>query len=139
MTAKTFVDTNVLVYLFDHDEPSKRDRAVQLTSQADAARLVLSAQVLGELYVTITRKLARPVDPVVASEVVEDLGALEVVPTDSALVRSAMHTSRSARVSYWDALVISAARRAGCERLLTEDLNDGQRFGSVLVQNPFRE
>ena len=139
MTAKAFLDTNVLVYLFDHDEPSKRERATQLISKADAAKLVLSAQVLGELYVTITRKLARPVDPAVASEAVADLGALEVVPTDAALVRSAIHTSRSARVSYWDALVISAARRGGCERLLTEHLNDGQRFGSVLVQNPFRD
>jgi len=134
---RAFLDTNVLVYIFDHDEPSKGRRAQGLLAQATPGGLAVSAQVMSEFYVTVTRKLSRPLDEDAALEAVEWLGLLNVVAIDSDTVRAAIATSRSARISYWDALIVSAAQAGGCERLLTEDLNHGQTIGSVRVENPF--
>ncbi|HXC23478.1 MAG TPA: PIN domain-containing protein [Solirubrobacteraceae bacterium] len=138
MSARTFLDTNVLVYLFDDDEQDKQECSREILEDSEPGELVLSTQVLSEFYVTVTRKLAQPLEPALATEAVDWLRLLSVVSTDTALVRSAIDTSRSAQLSYWDGLVVAAATRAACERLLTEDLNDGQRFGPVRVENPFR-
>lgn len=139
MSARTFLDTNVLVYIFDHDEPAKQQRARAILAQAESGELALSTQVLSEFYVTVTRKIERPLDPAYASQVVDWLGFLHVVSTDLVLIKDAIRTSRSAQLSYWDGLVLSAAAHAGCELLLTEDLNDGQEINSVRVENPFRD
>ena len=133
----TFLDTNVLVYVFDDDAPAKQRRAKGILAGHDLGDLTLSTQILGEFYVAVTRKLSRPLDPHAAYEAVQWLSGLHVVPIDVELTHSAARTSRVAQISYWDGLVLSAAARGGCERVLTEDLNDGQRFGSVRVENPF--
>jgi predicted nucleic acid-binding protein len=140
MTAdRAFLDTNVLVYLFDHDEPAKTRRARDVLAQAKPGGLVLSPQVLSEFYLVVTRKLKRPLDPAVALQAVDWLSLLRVVALDPALVKAAIQTSRSSQISYWDALIVASAAAAGCERLLSEDLNDDQLIGSVRVENPFRE
>jgi predicted nucleic acid-binding protein len=139
MSARAFLDTNVLVYLFDHDDPVKQQRARTILDEAGQGELALSTQVLSEFYVTATNKLRRSVTIETVIQAIEWLVFLPVVSSDTALVRSAISTSRTAQISYWDGLIVAAAQRAGCERLLTEDLNDGQLIGSVLVENPFRE
>jgi predicted nucleic acid-binding protein len=136
---KAFLDTNILVYLFDHDELDKTQRARDILEQAEPGELVLSTQVLSEFYVVVTRKIARPLDTAQAAQAVDWLGLLQVVPLDPALVKAAIQTSRSSQLSYWDGLIVAAATAGGCDRLLTEDLNDGQVVGSVRVENPFRE
>lgn len=138
MSDRTFLDTNVLVYALDDSEPAKRDLARAVLGSGEYGELVLSTQVLSELYVTVTRKLAQPLSGEKAAEAIELLGLNPTVPIDYALVRSAITTSCSAGLSYWDGMIVAAAARAGCGRLLTEDLNDGQQIGSVLVENPFR-
>jgi predicted nucleic acid-binding protein len=138
MSDRTFLDTNVLVYAVDDAEPEKRDIARRTLGSAEYGTLVLSTQILGEFYVTVTRKLAEPVPAAKAAEALDWLGLLSVVAIDAALVKSAVNISRSAQLSYWDSLVVAAAARGGCERLLSEDLNDGQQIGSVRVENPFR-
>lgn len=139
MTSRTFLDTNVLVYLFDHREPVKERRAREVVEEGKPGELALSTQVLSEFYVTVTRKLEEPLNPGLAAQVVDWLSFLFVVSIDSALVKRAIQIGRSSQLSYWDGLVVAAAARAGCRRLLTEDLNDGQVIGSVRVENPFRE
>jgi predicted nucleic acid-binding protein len=136
---RAFLDTNVLVYLFDHDEPDKEQCARDILEQAQPGDLALSAQVLSEFYVVVTRKLKRPLEKTGAAQAVDWLSLLRVVPLDSELVKAAIQTSRSAQLSYWDGLIVASAAAAGCERLLTEDLNDGQVIGSVHVENPFVE
>jgi predicted nucleic acid-binding protein len=135
---RAFLDTNVLVYLFDHDEPDKEARARDILEQAEPGELVLSTQVLSEFYVVVTRKLKRPLDAARAAQAVDWLSLLEVIVPDPALVKAAIQTSRSAQLSYWDGLIVASAAAGGCDRLLTEDLNDGQLIGSVRVENPFR-
>jgi predicted nucleic acid-binding protein len=133
-----FVDTNVLVYAFDDDSPDKRRTARRLLDDK-ADQLVLSTQVLGEFYVTVTRKLARPLPANRAVEALDALCAFPVRGLAPALVRSAVRRSASSRVSYWDALIIESALDAGAAVLLTEDLQHGQQFEALRVVDPFRE
>jgi predicted nucleic acid-binding protein len=139
MSYRAFVDTNVLVYALDDAEPEKRDTARRLLGSTEYGQFVLSAQILSEFYVTVTRQLAEPVSEAKAEEAVRWLGLNPIVSIDQALVRSAVQTSRASQLSYWDGLVVAAAASSGCERLLSEDLNDGQQIGSVRVENPFRD
>ncbi|MBM4365230.1 MAG: PIN domain-containing protein [Deltaproteobacteria bacterium] len=138
MTGKVFLDTNVLVYAMDDDEPAKQARARALISAASAESHVVSPQVLQEFYNAVTRKLARPVPVDAAAQAVRVLARLTVVPADAALVLAAIDLHRRHQVSLWDALVMQAALTAGCERLLTEDLQDGFRLAGLTVENPFR-
>jgi predicted nucleic acid-binding protein len=137
MSARTFVDTNVLVYAFDAAEPDKREVAQQLLASAQPGELIVSAQVLHEFYVVTTRKLATPLPERTAGEVVRELARLEVVPIDAALSLAAVDRSQRTQLSLWDALIVEAARRAGCEHLLTEDLTGGQTIDEVAIVNPF--
>lgn len=134
------MDTNVLVYAVDDSEPEKRDIAREVLESDRYGEFVLSTQILSEFYVTVTRKLPEPVSEAQAAQAIDWLGLLNpTIPVDTALVRRATQTSRSAQLSYWDGLVLAAAAQAGCELLLTEDLNDGQEINSVRVENPFRD
>lgn len=83
MTGRAFLDTNVLVYAFDRSDSTKWELATQLLRDADLTRYVVSAQVLGEFFVTVTRKLAEPVSPDEAEAAVERLTKLEVIPMTS--------------------------------------------------------
>jgi predicted nucleic acid-binding protein len=139
MSDRTFVDTNVFVYAVDDAEPAKRDIAGNVLASGQYGELVLSTQILSEFYVTVTRKFAGRVSEEEVVEGLDRLGLHPIVPVDTTLVRSAVQISRTAQISYWDGLVVAAASRAGCERLLTEDLNDGQTIGSVCIENPFRD
>jgi predicted nucleic acid-binding protein len=136
MSARSFIDTNVLVYAFDDSDISKRDRARALLGAAEAP-MVISAQVIGEFYVVVTRKLAAPLEAMHAAAVVAELLRLPLVPIDGELARAAVATSQAEQLSYWDALIVESAAVAGCDRLLTEDLSDGATIRSVRVENPF--
>ena len=138
MNGRSFLDSNVLVYAVDEspEEKAKHDAAMALLSgQPDD--VVISTQVLQEFYVVVTRKLRRPLTDDRAARAVRGLAKLDVVATDVSLVLAAVDTSRRVQLSLWDALIIEAARRAGCARVLTEDLTDGQVIGDVLIENPF--
>ena len=138
MTERSFVDTNVLVYRFDHGEPAKRAVTKRLLDRAFPGSLVISTQVLAEFYVVTTTKLSRPLRPDLASEAVERLSALPVVGSDAELVRSGVNLSRVTGLSLWDALIVQAAALAHCDRILSEDLQDGAIIEGVRVENPFR-
>lgn len=134
MTA--FVDTSILVYAYDTDEPEKRRIAQSVLSDLPE-RLVVSTQVLDEFYVTVTRRFGRILAPDEAETEVARFAQLPVVVTDVPLVRAAIATSRRYPISYWDALIVEAASAAGCERLLTEDLGSGDVIRGVRIENPF--
>lgn len=132
----SFLDTNVVVYAFDRTAGAKRERALALLED-DAMRLVVSAQVLNEFYVTVTRKLSEPLAPAVALDAVRELARLPVVPLDADATLAAIALSQDARISLWDASIVVAASRGGCAALLTEDLNHGQTMLDVEIVNPF--
>jgi predicted nucleic acid-binding protein len=134
---RTFLDSNILVYAFDRRDTRKQGQAVSLLQQSSAATVAISAQVLGEFYWTVTRKLPVPLTFEAARAAVLSLARLRVVAIDQDLVHDAIDLSRSASIAYWDALIVKAAASAGCRRLLTEDLNHGQVIDGVRVENPF--
>lgn len=138
MSARTFIDTNVLAYLFDDSEPKKRDKARRRLETAHAeTELVVSTQVLQELYVALTRGNSPVASSEVAAEAVREVATLTVVQIDAQLVLAAIENHRRHRISFWDALIVSAAIEAGCDTVLTEDLNEGQDLDGVRVENPF--
>lgn len=138
MTGRTFLDSSVLVYAVDESpaEKVKHARAAELLS-GQAEDLVVSTQVLQEFYVVTTRKLKNPLSEERAAKAVRGIAKLDVVGVDVPLVLAAVDTSRTAKVSLWDALIIEAASRAGCARVLSEDLNAGQVVRGVKIENPF--
>jgi len=138
MTGSAFVDTNVLVYAEDHGEPEKRAIALKLLADHIVSdNIVLSAQVLSEFYVNV-RRLKRPLDAKQALNALEQLAAFPVVPVTADLVVAAAAASEKFQVSHWDALILETARAAGCTVVLSEDLNDGQDYGGIRVENPFK-
>lgn len=137
--SRTFLDTNVLVYRMDPADPRKRAIADAITPGAQGGPLVVSTQVLIELYSVLTRKLRATVSIDEAQAAVAALAGVPTVPADAALVRAAVALSRSAQLSIWDAMIVAAAQAGRCTRLLTEDLSHGVTFGSVTVENPFLE
>lgn len=138
MTDRQFVDTNIWVYALDAADPVKQARARAVLDPDAGNDLVVSAQVLGEFYVTITRKLAIPVPEAVARDLVAAMARLPVVPLDGRLVADAIAGSSAWQLSYWDALVVAAAQAAGANRLLTEDLQAGRVIEGVVIEDPFR-
>ena len=132
----SFFDTNVLVYVFDRDDSIKHIRAQDLLATHMGARdMVLSTQVLQELYVTLTRKKRLPAAD--ALEVVSNLAAERVVPASADSVLRGLALAQQARLSAWDALILQAALDAGCDTLFSEDFQAGARYDELVVVNPF--
>ena len=138
-SARTFLDTNVLIYAFDTSEPEKREVALRvIADNTGNGTGVISTQVLQEFYVIATRKLDPPVPAPDAEKAVERLAHLPCPLIDPPLVVAAVRTSRKHRLSFWDALILETALSGGCTTLLTEDLQDGFELRGLTVVNPFR-
>lgn len=136
---RQFIDTNILVYAYDIDEPEKQARAQTLLRESiEAETGVLSAQVLGEFFTVVTRRIPNPLSAEEAEEVIRIVGALPVVEIDIRLVRRAISIHRRYGIAYWDSLIVAAAERGECNRILSEDLNPGQSYQDIVVVNPFR-
>ena len=136
--AREFVDTNVFVYAFDRSSGEKGEKARVLVRELwERERGCLSLQVLQELYVTLTRKVGRPLSPEAASRLVEDLSAWPCHEPSRVDLLDAIALARKSKVSLWDALILQSARRSGCDVLWSEDLNAGQKLAGVVVRNPF--
>jgi len=134
----TFVDTNVLAYAHDRSETVEQPIAQALLGVLWRDRAgVLSTQVLQELYVVVTRKFDPPIPQSAARELVALYSTWPVVQVDVPLVLAASELEEWHTLSFWDALVLEAARRAGATRLVTEDLQPGRGIGGVLIENPF--
>jgi predicted nucleic acid-binding protein len=131
-----FVDTNVAVYAFDQSTGRKREKAIELL-ESFPEQLVVSTQVLAEFYWTVTRKLLPPLAAESAKEATRQLAALRVVAADRDLVLGAIDTAGSHRLALWDAMIVEAAARGGCDRLFSEDLQHGQEIRGVRIENPF--
>jgi len=137
---RAFVDTNVLVYLFDGEDEARQRHARELIATLVRARsLVVSSQVLGELYVTVTRKLAVPLPHDDAARAIDALSVFPVIAIDVDLVRRAVARCRQEPLSYWDALIVEAAVEAGAATLYTEDLQAGQSYRDITVVDPFAD
>lgn len=135
-----FVDANILVYAEDQDAGRKHEIARDLMGSLwRSGEGVVSVQVLQEFFVTVTRKIPQPLSPEEALAIVEQYLTWRVVENTGDLLLGGIRLASTLKVSFWDALVIQAARTAGCDRLWTEDLNHGQKVGDLTITNPFLE
>lgn len=138
MTGPVFVDTNVIVYRYDTRVPEKQSRAddwLKLVWSSRSGRL--SFQVLQEFYATTTCKLRPAMAAVEAQRIVRGLVAWRPVPIDLPVLERAWFLGERFALSWWDALIVSAAQGCECRVLLTEDLQHGQEFDTVRVIDPF--
>lgn len=138
MTA-IFVDTNVFVYDFDPSEPVKQAAVrpwIEALWNAEAGRI--SFQVLQEFYSITTSKLSIPLEADVARAAVNRLLTWQPVEVNLATIQEAWRLQDRYGLSWWDTLIVSSARLAGCDYLLTEDLQNGQDFGGLVVVDPFK-
>jgi predicted nucleic acid-binding protein len=139
MPAKCFVDTNVLIYAHDAASGSRHDQAKAVVARLwNEGGAVISTQVLQEFAVNILKKTASPPPPETLREWIADYLQWEVVVNDGPAVLEALGMQARFQLSFWDALILHAASAAQAQILYSEDLNHGQRYGSVLAQNPFR-
>ena len=135
---RTFVDTNVLVYAHDADETEKQPIARAALEKLWADRSgVISTQVLQEFYVVATRKFEPPMPRSEAREIVTLYATWSVVQVDIGLILDAATLEERVQLSFWDALVVEAARRAGAVRLISEDFQAGRRIAGIEIENPF--
>lgn len=140
MSVRVFLDTNILVYAYDQHDPQKQTKAQGLlTDGITQENLVLSVQVFGEFFNVVTRYIPHPMSPGEAKEIIDTLSILPVQDIDMTMVKRAIDTHETYQISYWDSLIISAAERAGCRIILSEDLSDGQTYHNILVKNPFKD
>jgi len=132
-----FFDTSVLVYMVDADEPEKqeisRDLVQEHLAEGDGS---ISVQVLREFF-SSSRRLSTPVSYETASEAVGYFARFSPVREDASMVLGAVRRAREMSISFWDALIVEAALKAGADRLFTEDLQHGQVIEGMRVENPF--
>lgn len=136
MTVTRFIDTNVLVYAAAGKRDHKNKFAIA-TGLIGEGPFAVSTQVLAEFYTNVTRKGLLPMSRLEALDWVERFAEQVCVPVDVTLVRNGIRLSERYRLSYWDGAIIAATEAVGAPNLYTEDLNDGQLYGSVRVVNPF--
>ena len=138
MSARSFFDTNVLLYSDDEFAPAKQRRSRDLVAEhRRSGSGVLSLQVLQEYFVNVTRKLK--VDPQLARRKVEILSEFDVVVPDVADILAAIDLHRVHGFSFWDALVVRSAKESGCSVLLSEDFQHGREIDGLKVVDPFRD
>lgn len=136
ISKNVFLDTNILVYAFDKADAKKQNIAKSLIIEAiETGRGNISTQVLQEFYVVATTKLGIPPEMVLTA--MDSFGALSVVTVTPEMIRGAIKKQTKFVLSFWDALILQSAESSLSSILYTEDLNDGQKYDSISIMNPF--
>jgi len=136
MSAKRFLDTNVLVYAYDLAAPAKRAVALELVEQSwnNVGEFAISVQVLQELHAQLSRRGVAVSD---VAQIIRDYAAWPIVENTVALLIAGLDEQLRWKISFWDALILAAARASGATELLSEDFSDGQDYGGIRAVNPF--
>ena len=128
----------MLVYVRDSSDKDKQGQAAAWMAELWRSRRGrLSSQVLSEFYVNVTQKLRPGLDRDIARTDVRALSTWEPIPLSEHVFDEAWHIQDRYGLSFWDALIVGAARVCECTYVLTEDLQDGQELAGVRVVNPF--
>lgn len=137
---RVFLDTNIIVYAYDISAGSKHYKARDiLVNLWDSGLGSVSTQVLQEFFVTVTKKIAKPLPVGLAQDIISDFLKWEIVVNSGEDILEAVKLHCRYQCSFWDSLIIQAAVRSGAKLLLSEDLSDGQIIGGMRIKNPFGE
>ena len=137
MSGPEFLDTNVLIYSYDISDRRKQEVAQSLVRKALAGGMVTSTQVLGEFASALLHKVTPAVHVNDLTVALDALAPIPLVSTDADMVGRAVQVHARYGLHFYDSLIVAAAERAGCERIWSEDLNSGQSYFGIAVQNPF--
>ena len=133
-----FLDTNVLIYAHDRSAGNKHLRAKELVQDLwKSGEGCLSIQVLQEFYVNVTRKVAKPMAPETAAQIIADLSAWQVHRPGVEDVLDAIRLQARYQLSFWDAMIVASALQLGCPTIWSEDLNPGQIYDQTQALSPF--
>ena len=137
MSYRAFFDTNILAYEFEQKDLAKRKTAKELLRKwRRSENMVISLQVLQELYVVLTRKMGVAEED--AEKVIRSYAKLPVIVADAELVLHGIEISRRYRISFWDALIVAAAVRGNCRVVFSEDMSHGMKIEGVEIINPLK-
>jgi len=140
MTDKVFFDTNILVYANDSAEARKQKIARNLIKNAlREHRAVISVQVLGEFWVTVTQKIKHPLPESVAEKELELFELMDIVDLRLSVFQDALKMKKLFSLSFWDSLILSAASTANSKIVYSEDMHDGLIVSDMRIVNPFLE
>jgi len=137
MSAAEFLDTNVLVYAYDRSDPRKQKIARDLVLRAVAGEIAASSQVLGEFASTMLHKATPAANALDLAAILEALGPIYLIPLDRDVVLRAVKAHAQYGLHFYDGMIVAAAERGGCQKIWSEDLNAGQEYFGVKVENPF--
>ena len=138
MNGPDFLDTNVLVYAFDTGNPHKQKVSRELLRNGIAGRAVISTQVLAEFASALLHKISSRASADAVMKGLDALAPIRTIAPDRDLVRRAVEAHVSYGIHFYDGMIVAAAERAACERIWSEDLNNGQKYFGVTVANPFQ-
>ena len=138
MPVPDFLDTKVLVYAYDAASPAKQRVAQELLEKAMAGEMMMSTQVLAEFAATLLHKISPAARAADVTALLDVLAPIPVIVPDGDLVRRAVESHAKYGMHFYDGMIAAAAERGGCRRILSEDLNPGQKYFGVVVENPFR-
>ncbi len=138
MTAEALVDSNVLLYAVSK-APAEWKKREQARSLLASPGIGFSTQVFSEFYDNATRKMQPRLTPAQAMAIIEPLRSFPVQPITMEIVWDAFHISQRFQIRFWDSAILAAARALGCRVVWSEDLNHGQYYDQVRVQNPFQQ
>ncbi len=138
MDAPDFLDPNILVYAYDAASPGKQRIAQEIIRKAIGGHAVTSSQALAELATTLLHKIKPKASAAQVVAILDALGPLRLVDIDGDTVRRAAEAQGQYGIHFYDGMIVAAAERAGCERILSEDMSAGQSYFGVVVENPFR-
>jgi predicted nucleic acid-binding protein len=137
MPAAEFLDTNILVYAYDASDPRKQSLAQELIRRALAGEFLISAQVLSEFASTLFHKISPPATTEQLISILDALAPIKTISPDEETVRRAVEAHSSCGLHFYDAMIVAAAEQAACTRIWSEDLNPGQEYLGIKVENPF--
>lgn len=137
MPAPEFLDTNILVYAYDSGDARKRQIAQNLIRRALTGDIVFSTQVLAEFSATLLHKVSPAVKPGEVAALLDALGPIKLVALDGDVVRRAVEARAKYGIHFYDGMILAAAERGGCTRIWSEDINSGQKYFGIPVENPF--
>ena len=135
---KTFLDTNIVICAYDGSAGKKHEMAQMIVMNLwNSGQGVLSTQVLQEFYVSVTKKIPKPLNIKLAKDIVRDFLKWDVIVNDGEAILGAIDIQLKYNYSFWDSMIIHAAISSGAALLLSEDLSHGQSIGGVTIKNPF--
>jgi predicted nucleic acid-binding protein len=137
MTGPDFLDTNILVYAYTPGDARKQKIAQGIVGKALSGEAIASSQVMAEFAATLLHKVARPMRPEEVLIALDALGAMRLIHPDHGIVRRAVEARAAYGIHFYDGMIVAAAERGGCGRILSEDLNAGQKYFEIPAGNPF--